>query len=745
MAQAPASEPPPATQPAPAEVPAGHLEQLALCRSGILDAQARPEERRRWATQLLTYDSPQASGLVVELLGTTSQPAVQAAMCAAIAERQRSGQSSADPAWIDPLLHLLAAQDAQLRRLAAAVLADFPGDSVTDRLGSLAADPQLGIEQRQAAIDALSARAYQRPVAAQLMSLLDREDPQITARVLAALEPLTDGTLGSDVQRWRDWWAAESQRDELDWLTQQARVQRLRARAGEQQQRQAAERTAQDLAARDERIVELQTELFRSLPPDQRETRLSGWLADPLAAARRGALRIIASRIADEGYRPGNGVLTALLGLLNHDDPAIRRTVLDILPHVSEPAVAEAVLARLAQETDAATRAAVFAALGKLAYPPALPALVAEIIRPECTGDCLREAASALGLLAARVPGAPGLADAVTPLRQRYQTAPADDTALRAALLRAMAGVADPSYADDFLAAVDGDVGDLIRPGLRGLMALRNGSKVPRIRTLVAHPDPRVRLAACDALGGLGREDADLETLLIRLNPATEQDTAAREAAWSAFRAILAGRPVQDRLNWSARLRDLPGLEVRYLQELERPLKGGNGTPEHNAVRERLADALVNAGQFAEAAGYLRDLYASYTSAANPTAFDTGLRWLDATLKSEAHQNLPTLIEQLATAAEAVASSNGAAAPDAAAAGAPDGATGGSPTAAADGARLRIIETVARYADAPAVAESPDKTRALLTQLEPVPADKLGQPWGDLITRLRGRVPPATP
>ena len=705
----------PTAAPPPAQASPEHLQQLENCRHGILDAEARPEERQRWAAQLLTYDSTEAQSLVAELLGQKGQPAARIALCIALANCCRVSPERIDPAWADPLIAALGAEDETLRARAAEALAEFPSDGITAKLAALAQQADAPLTARLAAIDALGARTQKRDVVARLMELLDREEEPIRARVLGVLQPITEQEFGSDLKRWREWWAQQMRLDEQAWLTEQVRVQRARNRALEQQQRATASHSTKQISERSTRIVELQRELFRALPPDQREPRLAQWLSDPLSEVKQTALSIISSRIADEGYRPGGDALTALLRLLDDPSVALRLEVLNIVPHVSDAAASSAALARLKVESDQNVKGALFAALGKLAPPEALPLTIREIADPTCGPECLREAANALGLLAARHPGHEALATAITPLKERYAAVSADDIRLRAALLTAMAGIGNAAFAPEFVAAVDSDLAELTRPALRGLSAVKDKSKLPRFRALTGHADARVRLAACDALGALGQEDADLEALLSRLNPALEQDSAAREAAWSAFRTALGRRPVADRLAWSERLRDIAGLELDYLRGLEKGLAGSNGTPGRDAVRRRLAEVLMASGNFTEAAGQLRDLYASLSARGDAGALDAGLRWLNATLRSEVHQNLAGLIEQLTAAT-------------------PDPA-----------ARQRIVATVAAYADEPGVAQSPERTAALLGHLEKVPAEPLGAPWAELLQRLRTRLQPPVP
>jgi len=90
-----------------AEAVPDHVRQLQTCREGILDPQVRPDDRRRWAELLLSYDSPQANTLIVELLALSARPDVQGAVCAALGEGSRDATRRLDSSFVDPLLGLL--------------------------------------------------------------------------------------------------------------------------------------------------------------------------------------------------------------------------------------------------------------------------------------------------------------------------------------------------------------------------------------------------------------------------------------------------------------------------------------------------------------------------------------------------------------------------------------------------------------------------------------------------------------
>lgn len=694
-----------------AESTAEHLDQLKNIREGLVDAGARPEQRRRWADMLLSYNSPQANALIIELLGFSENPDVQRALCGVIADRARRAPERLDTGFVPPLLDLLGAEAEDLRVMAARALVDFPGADVPEKLGQLASQDDVPLVKRLAAIDALAPNTHRREVVDQLISLLDAGVPRITERVVAALEPATRRTFDLDLEGWQRWWREKSQLSEEAWLAEQSQIHRDRSRCVADEFLAYRKGTRREHEAITARIGTLQRDLFRFLNEDQRETRLAEWLDDPLPVVKRTALAIIKARIADEGKRPEGKVLDTLLGLLKRGSPVMRREVLEIVQNLNDPAIVEAVLSQLEQEGDPTTRHEIFKAIGKLDSPTAIPALIREIAAPESPPDCVREAAIALGRVAAQSEAGDELRDARAALKNRYQLIATDDVAMRAALLTAMAGVADSAFTPEFLDAVESDNGTVLRPAIRGILAVGDTSKLPRLRTLMAHPEPLVRLAAIEAVGRLGREDADLESLLTRLNRTIETNELAREAAWRGFRALLSERPVRDRIKAAERLRDRPDLEVQYLVELADTLSTFNGdTLDLEAVLDRLAAVLVSQGRYGEAVELLRQVYDMRFAHSAADATEYARRLLDATLRSPADHDVAGLIRELAAAADGEA------------------------------AKAQIVDTIAQYLESPQITTDPERARTLLTTLRSVPPETLGEAWTQLLEQVAARL-----
>ena len=683
--------------------------QLATCREGLTDPAARPDDRRRWAELLMSYRTPEATALVVELLGQDDLRDMQRSLCTAIADRTAATTDRLDPTFIEPLLRLLGADSEDLRTLTAQALAYFPGSDVPTRLGALASDNDAPLIKRLAAIDALAPNSHRRAVVEQLIGLLDAGVPDITNRVVTVLTPLTPQSYGDDANRWRAWWRAKSRLTEEAWLAEQFGIYRERLRSVSSDYQQFRVAAGQHQAALTSRIQSFQRELFRQ-SGEQRDGKLIEWLQDPLPEVKLTALAIIRSRMADEGKRPEGPLLATLLQLLKQGKPDVRVAVLEIVQNLNDPSVVEAILARLERETDLAPRQAIFRALGQLKSPAAMPAILREIGDATSATECVREAAIAIA--GTPTQGAPEEQTrlAIEALNTRYSLLGENDTPLRAALLNAMAGVADKSFAGAFLGAVESDEAAVLRWAVRGLRAIGDVSKLRRLRTLTGHTDALVRIEAIEAVGELGHEEADLEPLLTRLNPAIESNSNARDAAWNGFRRFWNDRSIADRIRAAERLRDVPEREASWLQELANDLasSGGNAS-DLTAVLDRQATVLVALDRHAEAITTLKTL-CGMASGDVAAQFDRRLRLLAATLRAGAMTDAVTLVVQMAT-------------------------VDNRQTAA-------VISTVADFLDSPTLAADAERARSVLSELRKAQADGLGDDWVQLLDRAERSLAP---
>lgn len=688
-----------------------HIEQLKNCRAGIVDPQARHEERRRWIETLLTFDTPSSRQLVTDLLGIGDRSDVQLAICEVLTSQSRTAPHRLAGEFIHSLTKLVGSPNEPLCRAAARALAGFPGSEGTDRLRAIVADADISLPTRLAAIDALRSKVDRRDVVDTLVSLLDADGPAMNDRVMAALRPLTIEDFDRDIVRWQVWWNEKSQLGAEAWLADQLQIYRDRLRQTQNEFEIFRTDATRKYEALGSRVGALQRDLFRVLNQDEQDNRLVVWLSDSVEEVNHTALSLVRARIADEGRRPAGDVQDTLLVLLRDGSPHIRREALLIVQTLDDPSVIDAVLAQLAKETHIEVRQDLLKAIGRLNNPKALGALVIEIEAPDSDLNCVREAAAALGQIAVGVVARDELADATAAVKRRYVQVGPEDAMLRAALLSAMAGIADTEFAPELLVAIESDDAGVLRPAIRGLQAIGDRTKTARFRTLTAHGDPLVRQAAVEGIGNLGAEDADLESMLTRLNPTIEPSEPVREAAWRAFRTLLSVKPVAEQIVSATRLRDTPELEIEYLLDLAESLSPANGhVAERDALYDRLGGLLFGAGRYAEAARYLRNLFELRTGSAAEERESAGLRWLDAHLHSQGTPQAAEVVERLAETFE-------------------------------DDGKDRLVDTVVAYFDSLDPVADDDRIEMLETDLRTVKPELLGDRWLSWLNRLVDRSP----
>lgn len=685
--------------------------QLRTCREGLLDPKSRPEERARWAELLFSYEGASAKALIIDLMGNSVFPDVQRALCGVLAERAGREPERLDPGLVEPLVDLLGAAADDLRSLAARILADFTGTDVPKRLRRLAAEPTEPLAKRLAAIEALARNTHRRDVVGQLVGLLDGNAPDIAASVVAALESTTPQAFGSDAVRWKRWWTEKSRLSEEVWTAEQLRLYRDRSRRIATEFAQFREETKREKAALTDRISAMERELFRTVGEDEQDAKLVEWLRDPLQVVRRTALAIVATRIPDEGKRPQGEVLTALLDVFREGPAPLRREVLAIVQNLKDSDVLDALLNHLTLEQDLQTRLAIFRAIGKLDQPEAIPALVREIASMDAFPECVREACMALGSVAAKASDEQDLRQAVDVLKTRYGTTGSDDGRMRAALLTAMAGIGHAAFGAEFLEGVESSDPILLQPAIRGLMSLKDATKLPRLRTLTHHDHALVRLAATDAVGALGSEDVDLENLVVRLNPTVETNERTRDAAWNGFKRLMEKRSIAERIAAAERLRELPDFEVRFLEEL------ADGIPTTNdesklleTVLDRLTITLVAQHRYTEAVPRLRALCELQSSRDEPSALPCGLRLLDAVLRDSVPTGVSELIRQLAASVPS------------------------------ERDKIELVNRVKAYLESEHALADTKRLRALLVELRSIPSRELGDLWQDTLDGVDQRL-----
>lgn len=680
-------------------------------KSTILDPAAEPATRVAVAGLLIRTGTTESFRTAAEILAAPpSASAAQKAVCEALyrvgTERPELLRLPGADVLADSAARLLAAEDAELRSKAAAGVSVFPMDTVLGLLEKPVADKETPEPQRLAAIDAIGRHVHRRRAAELLIGLLDDPAPAVVQRAIAALGPLSRG-VAPRAEEWKGWWAAHAGMTEVEWLIDRVDALSVRERAldGQRGELQASlDRLNATIAAK---VAELQGDLLFALPERDRDARLLAWLADPTPAVCGGALQVVLRRIGDSSAPPTDAVHAATIKLLQHASPDVRRRALQVTGATRDRSDAGPVLELVRRETDPITRLAGLAVLGQLHNPDAAGDLLREIQSPRNAVENVSAAAKALAEIAAGDDSggihSEDLTASADALKERYQRLGESGNGARPLLLDALAALASPGLEDIFQQALDRNDPALVRPAVRGLMRLANRGRNPQVRAMTTSTDSGLRLLACEALGTLGSEDADLESLLPRLKPGVEPQAGVRDAAWLAYRNLLLRRPIDQQWAWIERLSDVPSLQVAYFDALLGPNAPITLDPASTLRARRCAcNALIALNRWADAVDPLQALFDALIAAQDADAADVAARLVEARLRGGRHDGLGECIARMADQS-------------------------------ADAAP-RIIDAVSRYLASEDARADRERTSRLVDQLRAVHSPALGSKWDDVVS-----------
>ena len=627
--------------------------KLLRCRAIIENEADSESTRRSQAEELLQTGWSPALDTLAELLGTSGDGAAAGIVAKAIASVGRDHPERLDSRLVEPLLRLVSEVDPAVAAAATAALSNFRNREVIERLGRMTADTRLPLRVRLSAIDGLAPNIDLRPAIAQLVPLLSAPEADITERALAALAPASRTNFGRNVDEWRRWWAEKAGMDDASWLRD--RVDLLSQRNRDLQAQ--LEQTRHEHEARYNTLAKRLSDVLRMnlrLTPQQAEkdALLVGWLRDPLVDLRLAAVALLAEQIYDQ-QKPADTVRAALRERYADPSVQVRRQALELVGALSDPADVEPVLLRLAVEHDVDVRETILGVLGKLRNPAAISVLIDEIADNAALANCVTRAAQSLAVLARETPDPAALSRAIAPLRARLASLEGGDPRAAGALLAAMASIASPDCAASFVEFSAKEDPEVLLPAIRGLVTLGDRSQLARIRTLMGHADPRVRTQAIEAIGSLGGDVADLEALLSRLSAAGEPNEPARAASWSAFCRLIKNKSADVRLVWAERLKELPELHIEYMVALVESLSASASPgPELWEAKDQLATLLLAQKRYTEATRCLEELFDRRTADGAASSVETGLRLLDATLRSGKQDRLDVLLPRLALLGE---------------------------------------------------------------------------------------------
>src|SRR5262245_20461920 len=193
---------------------------LARLRETLEDRQD-PRGQSQAALLLVQSGDPAAEKLVSRGLRQPENEETFLALAGAVRLRQ-------DVRFLDDLMAALVANRPRLRQVVAETLAVLPHPDLVKRLEPVAADVKADLRLRQTAAWTLG-RCGRKGAARALVALLAEDNEEMRRVVGSALAEISGQTYGSDVERWKEWWARHKNLSGEEWLQMRLSFQAARA------------------------------------------------------------------------------------------------------------------------------------------------------------------------------------------------------------------------------------------------------------------------------------------------------------------------------------------------------------------------------------------------------------------------------------------------------------------------------------------------------------------------------------
>jgi HEAT repeat protein len=581
----------------------------------LVEGPNAPDIRRTGARELLLLGWPDTAQRLCAIL-TGANAAAKVAVATVLAELP----AQLEPAYIEPLMAMLADSDAGVREAGGAALAAYPDNGVTTRLRELALDPDRTQALRLAAIGALGLMTERTAVEA-LAAALEEPDAAVSQAALVAMGRATAIDF-NEVAAAQVWWQETSNLTLEQW--QQRQIERLVRKDRESHRRVEA------LEARLAKVLEAG---FQRAPDAERIALLGGYLADPSATIRLLGLKLVQLHVAGGKTLPSE-MQERIRELLTSVDPRELAAAVRTVASLRDARDAERFTEMLPRARHHDVRLALLNGLGHAGTS----AVVGVLLETLAAADeaSATEAVTALGRLAERnVLAAEQRDDVVAALLEEWESSEPTRAALRERILWALGSLGDLRAGPTFAAAVDRAEAAVVRQAaVKGIAALKNPQLADALTGAINDPDAGVRKAAVEALAQLGSSTAErhVQVLWDRAVSNLETDETIRQAAWRGVLEILARGSPTSAERWVARLTGSGPQDVQrateLLERLARMIQ--DSEPVERArlggVRARLAAQYVVLDRPAEAiamyADALADLHAVKAESAGRVALE---------------------------------------------------------------------------------------------------------------------------
>ncbi|MFC1762038.1 tetratricopeptide repeat protein [Planctomycetota bacterium] len=323
--------------------------QLELYRKTLLDGPSRIDA----ADLLLHSDKPDARAILLDILGSTGNPQAVAAICKALSlARTQEEAVLFMPDFIDPLLKILAVNDATLGALAADACLFYSYNIVGAALEAMASDSERPVQARLNAIDALRMQIDKRALI-RIVALIDDPNPQVAQKARSSSLQILGRPAGSDPVERRQIIAELQRKSEEDFLRDWVLVQEDRAK-----QIRAEKDVWKQL------YQESLDRLYSSTTDNERGAFLLKHFQAPQPERRRWALAKADEWRMASGTNPPQTLMPVLLELISDTDPLVRRDTALLYQKMPQEISPASLLTRLEVEDTEEVKTELFVALG---------------------------------------------------------------------------------------------------------------------------------------------------------------------------------------------------------------------------------------------------------------------------------------------------------------------------------------------------------------------------------------------
>lgn len=622
----------PATAVAEEAVPTTQIDtQLRINKTTLLENQTS-KNRVDAAILLLTSENPEARKILLEVLALTDNPNARAAVCEAISLTRTAQQPiRAKEDFIKPLIGVVTSEpDYSIVRLAAEATLVFSYSQVQQDLEKAVTDASLPVMARTNVIYAMR-RHPDKQAVVRLFGLMDAAEPQIVEAARNALASV--GISASPDPAIRRQTLLELEHKSMEtFLRDRVIRQETRMRENDTEReslwkKHLTEKTAlYNLQGTEDAKVK-----FLAANLGDRDARVKLW-----ALERLEELRVGTSKAKFSGLEP------VLIALITDPSRDVRRNTARLLASLWEVNVAKPLLDQLNVETDEGVRREILVALREACYAslttpgPKLPEEIrtgtlawAVKFLEDADPEKARVGAEVIGKLlepnGLKVEEANGY---LKTLADRYtRLSPANDIALRADLLNAMAGLcsseskcrehASKHFGGLFEQAIAEKADSIRLIAINGLFNASSDkpSAVRRLwKSLGDDPVLAIRLKVIDLAGEAGGPQ-ELDWLAEKLGVAGESDPA-----WQATLKVFRRSPSTLLAEWVTKIKSpplasrlTPEQQISFFDMVRQRAQAETKPELLRDAQTNLADLYVVAGRLKEASESLRILAAGAT------------------------------------------------------------------------------------------------------------------------------------